>query len=248
MAASASKASQPPLDLPPVYRLVTLRESKDAFVHACQIADREGAGTLVWVRRFDVVEFAVVLEPEAPLAQARRAFFAGMSALGDALGAVAPPERPVTFGWPDVVQLNEGRLGGGRLGWPEQCPDDQVPDWLVFAAMLLAAPVGMADPGATPTATWLEEEGFEGGCGPALIESFARHLMVTFDMWSERGFAPVGQRYLDRLPREAPEQRRAIDHNGDLLVRHAGGMDRRPLLEALRQPSWLDPASGLPRL
>jgi len=36
-----------------------------------------GAGTLVWVRRYDLVEFAVVLEPDEPLVSARRAFFAG---------------------------------------------------------------------------------------------------------------------------------------------------------------------------
>ena len=53
------------VDLPPPYRLVTLREAGDAFEHACAMAPEAGAGTLVWVRRFDVAEFAVVLEPTA---------------------------------------------------------------------------------------------------------------------------------------------------------------------------------------
>ena len=55
--------------LPPGFSLVTLRESGDAFAHACAIAAEAGAATLVWVRRFDTVEFAVVLEPDAPLAR-----------------------------------------------------------------------------------------------------------------------------------------------------------------------------------
>ncbi len=75
------------LDLPTLYRLVTLRELGDAFAHGCAIAGEHGAGTLVWVRRFDVAEFAVVLEPEEPFGRARRAFFTCMNALADALVA-----------------------------------------------------------------------------------------------------------------------------------------------------------------
>ena len=45
------------------FQLVTLREVGDAFVHAKTIASELGAGTPVHVGRFDLVEFAVVLEP-----------------------------------------------------------------------------------------------------------------------------------------------------------------------------------------
>ena len=44
------------LDLPPGYTLVALRELGDAFARACEIAAEAGAGTLVWVRRYDLVE------------------------------------------------------------------------------------------------------------------------------------------------------------------------------------------------
>ena len=57
------------LDLPPGYTLVALRELGDAFAHGCEIAAEAGAGTLVWVRRYDLVEFAVVLEPDEPLSR-----------------------------------------------------------------------------------------------------------------------------------------------------------------------------------
>ena len=53
-------ASKPALDLPPPFRLVSLREVGDAFVHAVEVAPEEGAGTLVHVGRFDLAEFAVV--------------------------------------------------------------------------------------------------------------------------------------------------------------------------------------------
>src|SRR5581483_8813587 len=89
------------LDLPPPFRLLTLREAGDAFAHAVRVAAQEGAGTLVHVGRFGLVEFAVVLEPEEPLRNARRALYAGLTALADALAVHAPPERPIGFDWPD---------------------------------------------------------------------------------------------------------------------------------------------------
>jgi hypothetical protein len=44
--------------------------------------------------------------------------------------------------------------------------------------------------------------------------------------------------------------RRDLDGNGDLLVRRVtggGSVERRSLVRALAQPSWLDPATGGPR-
>ena len=107
------------LDLPPGYTLVALRELGDAFSHACEIAAEAGAGTLVWVRRYDLVEFAVVLEPDEPLRSARRAFFAGMNALADAIAAHRPPEREVTFDWPmRSVSMRDCSAAGGSAGRP----------------------------------------------------------------------------------------------------------------------------------
>jgi hypothetical protein len=72
--------------------------------------------------------------------------------------------------------------------------------------------------------------------------------MVALDAWQQDGFDEVAKNYLARL---APEKgvRRAIDVNGDLLVRRAGktALDRHPLVPALATPSWLDPATGGPR-
>src|ERR1700687_1850347 len=105
----------PELALPPVFTAVRLRELGDAFAPATSIAAEQGAGTLFYVGRFDLAEFAVVLEPEEPLAQARRVFYAGMVALGDALAAHAQPETEIRFEWPDSISVNHGVVGGGRL-------------------------------------------------------------------------------------------------------------------------------------
>jgi hypothetical protein len=144
------------LSLPPGFSVVALRESGDAFAHACAKAAEEGAGTLVWVRRFDVAEFAVVLEPLEPLAQARKALFMAMNAVGDAISAHCPPERDVTFDWPGGVRFDGGLVGGTRIGWPEGCAEDAVPDWLVIGAIIRVTFAGLVEPGQVPSAAALD--------------------------------------------------------------------------------------------
>ena len=209
------------------------------------MAGQEGAGTLVWTRRFDLVEVAVVLEPEEPLASARRAFFAGMSAAADALATHCPPEKPILFAWPDVILLDGGLIGGMRLGWPEGAAEDVVPDWLVIGLMMRLM---MSAAPAHRDRTSLEAEGFDILEPALMIGTFARHLMVHFDTWRTQGFQPVGKDYLARL---SPEKgtRRGIDANGDLLIHRtgvSGPAERRPLVEGLAPVQWLDPQTQEP--
>jgi biotin-(acetyl-CoA carboxylase) ligase len=234
-------------DLPPPFRALTLREIGDAFDHATTIAADAGAGTLVWVGRFDVVEFALVLEPDEPLRAARRAFYAGMVALADALLVHSPPEKLINFDWPDAVFVDGGLVGGGRLGWPANAAEDAPPDWLVFGATIRTVTHASGDPGLRPFATALEEEGFDDLSSGRLVEGFARHFMVALDAWKETGFKAVEKNYLQWLPTE-PGLRRDIDENGDLLMRRAGNTERRALQPRLMETAWLDPQTRAPRL
>jgi biotin-(acetyl-CoA carboxylase) ligase len=238
------------LDLPPGYTLVALREVGDAFAHGCSIAAEAGAGTLVWVRRYDLVEFAVVLEPDEPLMSARRAFFAGMNAAADAIAAHCPPEREVSFGWPDAIQFDGGLLGGGRLGWPKDCGEDEVPAWLVFGIILRAADMAHIEEVQAAASVSLLSEGFEMIDTDAIIASFARHLMTAFDRWNERGFEAIARDYLERLPKRKVVERRTIDLNGDLLVAPPAGRgppDRTSLVDALARADWYDPQARGPK-
>jgi biotin-(acetyl-CoA carboxylase) ligase len=236
------------LDLPPGFDLITLRESGDAFAHARRVAKEKGAGTVVHVGRFDLAEFAVVLEPDEPLRTARRALYAGCVALGDALAAFAPPERPIDFVWPDTVRVDGGIVGGVQLAWPAGADEDAAPDWLVFGAMIRTVALGENEPGLRPLGAALEEEGFEDVGSGRLVESFTRHLMVAVDTWQEQGFAAIAKEYVTRLLREAGARRQIAD-NGDLLILRAGkaSPERYPLLPALARVAWRDPATGGPR-
>ena len=238
----------PELDLPPPFTLVTLREVGDAFAHAVEIAPEQGAGTLTYVGRFDLAEFAVVLEPDEPLHTARRALYLGMAALFDALLTYAPPEKPIAIDWPDAVRVDGGLVGGGRLAWPQGASEDEPPDWLVFGAMIRTVSMGEGEPGLNPLVAALEEEGFTDFAAGALVESFARHLMVYIDAWQEQGFGAVAREYLQRLPRDKG-LRRDIDETGDLLVRRMGKIEveRKMLRPMLATPSWLDPKTRGPK-
>jgi Biotin/lipoate A/B protein ligase family len=242
----------PDLDVPSIYRTNLLRADADAFGEACRHAGANAAeaGDLFIVRRADLCEFAVVLAPEEPLATARRALFAGLNALADALAVAAPPEKPILFEWPATIRIDGARVGGARLGWPKQATDDAVPDWLVFSAQVWIDKSAAGEPGLTPGSTDLIEEGFEEPSADRLIESFSRHLMTGFDQWHARGFKAVAETYLARLTKADKAERRGIDGNGDLLIHgtRPGGADRRSLLEGLAALDWFDRATGMPRL
>jgi hypothetical protein len=74
--------------------------------------------------------------------------------------------------------------------------------------------------------------------------------MTAFDLWNERGFEPVARDYLERLPKRKAGERRAIDLNGDLLVRlltGSGRPDRTSLVDALAKAAWYDPQARGPK-
>jgi hypothetical protein len=227
------------LDLPPPFRLVALREAGDAFAHACANASELGAGTLVFVGRFDVAEFAVVLEPDEVLASARRSFYAGMTALADALAALASPETPMAIEWPDRLEVGRGLVGGGRLGWPLGADEQARPDWLVFGAVVRLASIGGRD-ALGPGSGSLADVGFGEVGAERLVEGFARHLMVAIDRWQEGEFGAIARDYLARL-RSPPGVRRAIDASGNLRIEQQDEpVTSLNLGAALSAPSWLD--------
>ena len=225
------------LSLPPAFTLVSLREAGDAFRHANKIAAEQGAGTLVWARRFDLAEFAVVLEPEDSLHSARRVIYAGANALADTLSVHAPPERPITLDWPDAVRVDGALVGGVRLAWPEG-GEDASPDWLVLGAMVRTVVMKAGEPGLRPLLGALDEHGFEELSPAALIEDWTRFFLREIAEWDEAGFEAARSKWLER----AGDPALVITDRGD--AKRSGETDS--LATALRVPSWLDPQTGAP--
>jgi len=174
-----------------------------------------------------------------------------MNAVGDAIAAHCPPERDVAFDWPDAIRFDAGLLGGARLGWPGDCAETDVPNWLVFAVILRAADMVHLDEVQAAAGVSMLGAGFEMVDADAIIGSFARHLMAAFDCWNERGFEAIARDYLERLPRRKAGEIRAIDANGDLLVKFPAGSgppERISLMDALAKADWYDPQARGPKL
>ena len=226
------------LRLPPAFSL-HLCETGDVLTEACRLAPDLGAGTLVLHQSPGVLAFAVILEPEQPLAEARRAFLLAMTALSDALAAHCPPERPVRIIWPDQVVYDGGRLGGGRFAVAAGCAEDQVPDWMVFAAEVIADRDDLEEPGRFPGSTSLKEEGFD----PAedIVSTFASYMMLYFDRWAHEGFDAVTNRFLMRIDPPLLRGVRRIEGVQMVEVTPSGSAKRYPdLVTALAASDWRD--------
>ena len=116
----------PELALPPPFTAIRLREVGDAFAHAVAIAPEKGAGTLVYVGRFDLAEFAVVLEPEEPLLKARACILCRHG------GSCRRARRSCATGNVDHDRLagfasgqSEGWSAVAGSAWPEDAREDR---------------------------------------------------------------------------------------------------------------------------
>lgn len=186
-----------------------------------------------------MLALALVLEPAPPLAatapEAELGYLAGLAALTDMLAHHAQPERPVQIDWPDRVIYDAGNLAGAR--W-RQGPlgADGLPEWVIFAAEIIAERPGLTEAGMHPGSTSLAEEDFPEAT--ALIESFAAFLKLVIDRWSTGGPEAVLRRVLDRVP-----GRDAL--SGATIA--AGKLQLPPLAQVLDESRWRDPARGGPR-
>ena len=113
-----------------------LRESRDAFAHAIDIAEERGRHARL-CRDGSISRSSPLCSNRASrLRTARRAVYAGMVG-ADRLrcGPMRRRTREVAVDWPDAIRVDGGLVGGGRLGWPSSASEDETPPWLVFGAM-----------------------------------------------------------------------------------------------------------------
>ncbi|MGI9463606.1 MAG: biotin/lipoate--protein ligase family protein [Aestuariivirgaceae bacterium] len=164
---------------------------------ACGKGDA-GAGDLLWSKAEDVLDVAVVLEPEVPAAQSMQMLFAAMVAFGDSFGAIGPPEVGLFYRWPNVMLINAAHVGLARAGLPD-CADSDVPPWMVVGLNVRIQPGPQApESGYDLTNTSLWDEGGGEVDRTMLVESFARHFLTWINSWTEDGFKPVHDAWMAR--------------------------------------------------
>ena len=247
------ETTDPTLSLPPAFRPVAAGAETDVLSMARDLA-AEGAdpGCFVWAKRDDRADCAVVLAPDASLAQSLRVAYVAMVAIGDTLGALMPPVIPVVFGWPDRIVVNGAPIGGIRLLAAATDDPDAVPDWMVVGCTLaLKTTPGDDEPGRAPERTTLEQEGCGDLTATALLEGFARHFLYWMNRWEEDGFAPVQTAWLERAAgyglanqgmetagRWADRTLLRMEADGGVTVGEDGAEATRPLAGILAGPTW----------
>ena len=168
-----------------------------------------GAGDLIWADDHKRLQFAVVMEPEVPRARCAELVYVAMVAFGDAAGALIPPEVAVTYQWPNVIEMNDGRIGTIELVISDKENSD-VPEWMVLGIEIQMLPeLSDLNPGENYHHTTFWDE----GCGEItqiqLLESSARHLINVIHTWSEEGFRPIHEQWSGRQSKANPLARYA---------------------------------------
>jgi biotin-(acetyl-CoA carboxylase) ligase len=207
---------------PPLFKGHPVKAPRKPFAEACRLAETHalGAADVVWSRSTARADLALVLEPDVTLERSLEMAPLMMVALGDCLGALAPPKLAVHYRWPTSILLNGAKAGEVRLACP-RIALDRTPAWLVVGASLeIVGPDERED----WTCTSLTEEAGQRISRSEILQSLAAHFLAHLNAWHDDGFAPVHDQWLFRAEgREAPT---TIEHAGERVEGQVLGLDQ----------------------
>jgi BirA family biotin operon repressor/biotin-[acetyl-CoA-carboxylase] ligase len=224
-------------EFPPAFCGITVSHGTSPIEDALNgvVAGRFGAGDICWSHRIDRAEAAFVLEPDVELAKALQMVPLLMVAIGDALGAIGPPNLALTFRWPNRILANGADVCRVQAAVYPDCSPGEVPRFLLVAFDLALFAGNGNEPGHDLRTTYLYEE----GCGDLdrtiLIEAVARHFLSGIDGWQSDGFRTAHQSWTGRLHEKGAEQAfrgsretvsgtvLGIDEDAGLLLRTEAG-------------------------
>jgi len=182
------------------------------------------SGTIFYSEAGDTLRAALVLAPETPLEEAIQAVYVAQIGLAESLGALAPPEVPVHFQWPDRIKVNGAVCGRVRFAAEGSDPKAQ-PRWLVIGIEVPFIPAS-DEPGQNPNQTCLLEEGCSDVQPMALLESWSKHTLLWLTYFMDSGFERVHNEWrprCDTLGKKIKQPRPGIfvglDEKGRMLLR-----------------------------
>lgn len=228
--------------LPPLLRSEAMEAGTDVLAKAISRAAAGEVGLVCYSQAAHVLDMAITLAPEVPAARAQQMHYTMMNAVGDAIGALAPPEVGVRYSFPGNILFNRGHAGIVRMAMaPTNNPASDIPDWLVVSAQVrLAFADTNHDTEYRMANTSLAEEGGGFISRTRLLESSCRHFLVWVHQWEEEGFRPVHEKWLNRIEDDKTLTSQnggqiafvGIDDEGAGLLSEDGAVRAIPLAEA----------------
>lgn len=232
-------------------------ENKTGLIEYVKEKTDEGsfsAGDLIWSTSTKRAECAIVLEPDIPRSQTLVMVPLAMVSVADSLGAIAPPNLAITFGWPNKIFANGALVGQVGMEFPralnraEQSQTSTPPDFAILSLKIeitfdQSSSLEEQEPGTNLTTTVLHEE----GCGEIdrtqIIESWSRHFLTWLDSWQQEGFKAVQENWMFRAKKRNQllsiktnkssyqGKMSGLDENGGLLLENETGTHVIPLSE-----------------
>lgn len=154
------------------------------------------SGTVYYSRAVDTLRAALVLAPETPLEDAIQAVYVVQIGLAESLGALAPPEVPVNFQWPNRIKVNGALCGTVRYASDATEPSE-VPNWLIIGIEVPFVQLA-ENPGEQPDQTCLHEEGCSEILPMALLESWSKHTLLWLTYFMDGGFEKIHNEWRPR--------------------------------------------------
>lgn len=167
------------------------------------------AGDIVWSRALSKARLAIILEPEVSAEKALSMVPLAMVTVADSIGAIGPPNLPITFDWPKTIFANGAVVGGVDMYFPDGTQRNDIPDFAVLSLSLdifwgeddRSHDGSRHEPGKDLSRTVLHEEGAGDLDRTLIIESWARHFLAWIDTWEQDGFRSVHENWLFRADR-----------------------------------------------
>ena len=194
------------------------------------------SGTIFYSEAPETLRAALVLAPETPLEEAIQAVYVAQIGLAESLGALAPPEVPVHFEWPDRIKVNGALCGSVRFASDVSDPK-AYPNWLVIG---ISVPFShsVGEPGENPNQTCLYEEGCVEIAPMELLESWSKHTLLWLTYFMDSGFERVHNEWRPRcdtigkqIEKPRPGLFVGLDEKGRMLLRQDVMTDTVSLIE-----------------
>ncbi|MDB2324917.1 biotin/lipoate--protein ligase family protein [Alphaproteobacteria bacterium] len=222
----------PPLMTPMAVSAEDLAQYKSVHAYVTSVAADSEVGTVFYDNSDGIAQLSVVLAPDVVALKAAQMFHALMIGVGDAIGALAPPEVEVNYLFPGYIMLNRGRAGLVEVAMaPTDNDATEQPAWMVASAALrVNADIGAVLAKGVHDETSLIEESATEISATRIVEASSRHFLAWINRWEEDGFRPLFDAWQNRVIADAVVELDAggiadwigLDEDGQALLKIDG--------------------------